>query len=132
MDGEVVSDKFIVENSGCLKFLLPGDVVLANRGYDIEASVALQGATLDIPHFTRGCDQLAPGDNEATRKLANVRIHVERIIGAVSQCYQILSSTGVLQKELACRKINGTTVADSIVHICCALNNACTGVVPFN
>ena len=94
--------------------------------------MALQGATLDIPAFTRGCDQLPPGDIEATRKLANVRIHVERIIGSVRQRYQILSATGALQKELVCRKSNGTTVLDSIVKICCALNNVCTGIVPFN
>ena len=130
MGGEVVSDKYIVENSGYLLYLLPGDV-LADRGFNVEDSVALQGATLDIPAFTRGGDQLPPGDIEATRKLANVRIHVERIIGAVRQRYQILSATGVLQ-ELVCRKSNGTTVLDSIVKICCALNNVCTGIVPFN
>ena len=28
------------------------------------------------------------------------------------------------------RKSNGTTVLDSIVHVCCALNNVCTGIVP--
>ena len=56
---------------------------------------------LDIPAFTRGRDQLSPEDVEATRKLANVRIHVERIICAVCQRFQILSATGVLPKELA-------------------------------
>ena len=130
--GGRVSDKYIVENSGYLQYLRPGDVVLADRGFNVEDSVALQGATLDIPAFTRGCDQLPPGDIEATCKLANVRIHVERIIGAVGQCYQILSTTGVLQKELVCRNSNGTTVLDSIVKKICALNNVCTGIVPFN
>ena len=130
--GGRVSDKYIVENSGYLQYLLPRDVVLADRGFNVEDSVALQAATLDIPAFTRGCDQLPPGYIEATRKLANVRIHVERIIGAVRQRYQILLATGVLQKELVCRKSNGTTVLDSIVKICCALNNVCTGIVPFN
>ena len=115
--GGRVSDKYIVENLGYLLYLLPGDVVLAYRGFNVEDSVALQGATLDIPAFTRGCDQLPPGDIEATRKLANVRIHVERIIGAVRQRYQILSATGVLQKELVRRKSNGTTVLDSIVSM---------------
>ena len=98
--GGRVSDKYIVENSGDLQHL-PGDVVLADRGFDVADSLALHGATLDIPAFTRGRDQLSPEDVEATRKLANVRIHVERIIGAVCQRFQILSATGVLQKELA-------------------------------
>ena len=130
--GGRVSDKYIVENSGYLRHLLPGDVILADRGFDIGDSVALQGATLDIPAFTRGCDQLSPGDVEATRKLANVRIHVERVIGAVRQNFQILSATGVLQKELVSKKTDGTTVLDSIVRVCCALNNVCEGIVPFN
>ena len=54
---------------------------------------------LEIPAGTRCCKQLAPVDVENTRKIANVRIHVERIIGSVRQCFQILSATGVLQNE---------------------------------
>lgn len=88
--------------------------------------------TIDIPTFAKGHDQLPPEDVEATRKLANVRIHVERIIGAVRQRFQILSATGVLPKELTEKKINGTIVLDSVVHVCCALNNVCEGIVPFN
>ena len=66
--GGRASDKYIVENSGYLNNLHPGDVVLADRGFDITDSVALHGATLDIPAFTRGCEQLAPVDVEATKK----------------------------------------------------------------
>ena len=84
-----VSDKCIVENSGYLRHLFPGDV-LVDRGFDVADSVAYYGATLDIPAFTRGRDQLSAEDVEATRKLANVRIHIERIIGAVRQRFQIL------------------------------------------
>ena len=130
--GGRVSDKYIVENSGYLQHLLPGDVVLADRGFDVADSLALHGATLDIPAFTRGRDQLSPEEVEATRKLAHVRIHVERIIGAVRQRFQILSATGVLPKELAAKTHNGTIVLDSVVCVCCALNNVCEGIVPFN
>ena len=75
-----------------MKHLLPGDVVLADRGFDVADSIAACGATLDIPAFTRGCDQLSAGDS--------VQIHVKRIIGAVRQHFQILSATAVLQKNL--------------------------------
>ena len=98
--GGRASDKYIVENSGYLNHLSPGDVVLADRGFDVADSLALFGATLHIPAFTRGRDQLLAVDVEATRKLANVRIHVERIIGSVRQRFQILSATGVLPKEM--------------------------------
>ena len=129
--GGRASDKYIVENSGYLRHLLPGDVILADRGFDIADSVALFGATLDIPAFTKGKDQLSAEEVESTRKLANVRIHVERIIGTVRQRFQILSATAVLPKEFASKKNNGTVLLDSTVRVCCALNNICEGIVPF-
>ena len=43
------------------------------------------------PAFTRGCDQLSAEDVEAMRKIANVGIHVEQIIGAGCQRFQTLS-----------------------------------------
>ena len=89
----------------------------------------MYGATLDIPTFTRGRDQLSAGEIEGTRKLANVRIHVERVIGSVRQRFPTLSATGV---EMAATKSDGTILLDSVVRVCCALNNVCEGVVPFN
>ena len=56
---------------------------------------------------------------------------MERVIGVVRQCIQILSVTGVLQKELLSHKINGKVALDSVVRVCCALNNVLEGVVPF-
>ena len=100
-----------MENSGYLQHLSPGDVVLTVRGFDVDDSLALHGATLDIPTYTRGHDQIPVDDVEATRKLANVRIHVERIIGAVRQSFQILSTTGVLPKQLVEKKTNGKIFA---------------------
>ena len=97
--GGRTSDKYITEHSGYLNNLLPGDIILADRGFDVADSVAVMGATLDIPAFTRGREQLSAGEIENTRKIANVRIHVERVIGAVCQRFTILSATGVLSKD---------------------------------
>ena len=33
---------------------MPGDVVLADRGFNVEECIAYRGATLNIPAFTRG------------------------------------------------------------------------------
>ena len=63
---------------------------MADRGFDIEDSVGLYAACLQIPSFTKGKPQLSPLDIETTRSLANVRIHVERVIGTVHQKYTIL------------------------------------------
>ena len=40
-------------NSGFLKLLDFGDVVLADRGFDIGDDIALHGARLEITAFTR-------------------------------------------------------------------------------
>ena len=65
-------------------------------------------------------------------KNANVRIRVERIIGSVRQHFHILSATGVLQNQFASHKTqNGSVILDSIVRVCCALNNVSEGVIPF-
>ena len=79
--GGRTSDKYLTENCGILNKLLPGDLVLADRGFTIAESVMFQQAQLAIPAFTKGKDQLDPVDVEKTRGIANVRIHLERVIG---------------------------------------------------
>ena len=49
-----VSDKHLTQNSRLLDNLLPGDTVLADRGFDIKESVGLYCATLVMPAFTKG------------------------------------------------------------------------------
>lgn len=130
--GGRASDKLITENSGFLDNILPGDLILADRGFNIEDSIGAVGASLKIPVFTTGRDHLTAMEIEKTRNIANVRIHVERVIGAVRQRYTILSATAVLSKELYQHKDEkGTVMLDAIVRVCCALNNMCGGVVPF-
>ena len=77
--GGRTSDKHITEHSGYLKNLLPGDIVLADRGFNVRVadSVAVMGATLDLPAFTKGREQLSASEIESTRRIASVRIHVE-------------------------------------------------------
>ena len=44
-------------------------------------------ANMSIPAFTRGKTQLDAIEVEQTRHIANVRIHVERLIGNIRQKY---------------------------------------------
>ena len=72
--------------------LLPGDTILADRGFDIKDSVALYQANMSIPAFTRGKTQLDAIEVEQTRRIANVRIHVKQLIGNIRQKYSFLSA----------------------------------------
>ena len=50
--GGRVSDKYMTEHCGILDKILPGDVILADRGFDISTSVGLYGARVVLPAFT--------------------------------------------------------------------------------
>ena len=52
-----------------LNNLLPGDVVLADRGFDIAESVRFYGAEVKIPAFTKGKKQLSGADVKSTQEL---------------------------------------------------------------
>jgi len=114
-----------------LKKLLPGDAVLADHCFDIAESVGAMQATLHIPAFTKGKSQLSALEVEETRTIANVRIHVEYIIGSVRQRFSTLQST-LLIHFLCIRKGKDIPLVDRIIHVCCALNNVCDSVVPFD
>ena len=128
--GGCTSDKRLTRESGLLKKLYPGDILLADRGFDISEEVAMMQATLQIPTFTKGMDQLPPTEIVKTRKLANLRIHVERVIGATRQRFSILSSILLIQYMTA-RSQDDIPNVDKIACVCSALNNVCASVVPF-
>ena len=129
--GGRVSDKHLTESCEILRKLLPGDVVLADRGFDISESVGMMQASLQIPAFMKGKSQLPALEVENTRTIANVRIHVERVIGCVRQKYSMLRGTLPID-FLIVRKGELSPQVDRIVRVCCALNNLCDSVVPFD
>ena len=47
-----------------------GDLLLAHRGFLIADELAVRGASLAIPAFTRGKSQLSQKDMETSRRLA--------------------------------------------------------------
>ena len=126
--GGRVSDKHLTENSGLLEKLHPGDVILADRGFDISDTVGLYCAQISIPAFTKGKKQLTGIEVEQTRRIANVRIHVERVIGNIRKKYSILSSTQPITFVMS--KTNSLTTLDKIVTVSCALCNICNSVIP--
>lgn len=122
-------DKYLTDNCGILENLLPQDVVLADRGFDIGESTALFGATVEIPAFTKGKKQLSAFDVERSRKLASVRVHVERVIGLLRNKYTILQGILPLDYMMRVDEHNMSTI-DKIIVVCSALTNICDSVIP--
>ena len=133
--GGRTSDKFLTENCGILDKLLPGDTVMADRGFTISESVGLRHGKLVIPAFTKGKNQLDPVDVEQSRGIASVRIHVERVIGLLRRKYTILEGT-LSTKFLSCDPSGPSEsqvpIIDRILRVCSALVNFCPSVVPFD
>ncbi|XP_067126808.1 uncharacterized protein [Centruroides vittatus] len=128
--GGRVSDKHLTEHSGLLKYLLPGDLVLADRGFNITDSVGITGAQLAVPAFTRGKQQLSALEVAESRKLSHLRIHVERVIGRIKNNFKILESTLPIE-HVTLKGHDNVTSIEKIVHVSCSLINLCNSVVPF-
>ncbi|KAK9974226.1 hypothetical protein ABG768_022332 [Culter alburnus] len=122
------SDKHITENCGILNKLLPGNLVLADRGFDIKDSVGMMCVEVKIPAFTKSRCQLDAKDVEDTRAIAHLRIPEERVIGSLRNKYTLLHNTVPISLLLPC-KDEEFTLLDKIVNVCCILVNICPSVV---
>jgi len=129
--GGRVSDVHLTENCGLLKKLLPGDMILADRGFTIQDSAGLYCAEVRIPPFTKGKSQLSKIEIENACQLSHVCIHVERLIGVIRQKFSLLHSTLPIS-IIASSEDDGVSFIDKIVTICCALCNCHNSVVPFD
>ena len=69
-----------------------------------------------------------PIELEDTRKIAKVRIHVERVIGSIKAKYIILQ--GTIPITMLCVDDTGISEYDKVVLVCCALVNLCPSMVP--
>ena len=111
-----------------MKNTLPGVAVLADRGFDIADSIGFYCRELKIPAFTKSKSQLSSLDVETTRRIASVRIHVERVIGLLRNKYKVLQS--ILPLDYLITAKNGLCTTEKMAVVCCALSNVCDFVVP--
>lgn len=130
--GGRTSDKYLTERCGILKKLVPGDQLLADRGFTVRDSVGLFCAELVIPPFTKGKKQLSQVEVDKARQLSRVRIHVERVIGLLRNKYTILQATLPISLVMHKDSDGKKCVIDMIATVCAALCNCCESVVPFS
>ena len=103
-------------------------IINADRGFTISDDIALFGAKLKIPAFTRGKTQLTQKEVETSQQLSRVRIHVERVIGLMKNKFTILK--GPIPVQLL-KHSNDEVIAniDKILTVCAALTNLSNTVV---
>ncbi|XP_039643561.1 uncharacterized protein LOC120550787 [Perca fluviatilis] len=107
------SDKFITMDSGFLDYLRAGDEVMADRGFTIRDLLDERRVSLNIPAFTYRRNQLTNEETARTRRVPNVRIHVERAIQRL-KVFKILSQTVPISMALK---------LDNILTSCAGLVN---------
>ena len=96
---------------------------MADRGFTIKDmldNIGVIVVKLNIPPFMEGQQQLPASEVSEGRKIASVRIHVERAIGRI-KLFQILKHTIPL---------NLTGLSDQIVTVCTFLSNFKPVLVP--
>ena len=103
-----ISDKELTRQSGLLHLLQPGDSIMADRGFDIMEDLSSLGVKLNIPPFLCGKCQLDSRELVQTRRIASLRIHVERCMERIKN-FHIFD--GVMD------------VADQIFFVCAVLTN---------
>ena len=129
--GGRASDQRITENSKFLKYVLYNDVIMAGRGFNIAEIGGTSEAKLEVPSFTIGQDQLRAEDVEDTRVIANVKVHVERVIGNLKKKYSILNGTLRIHYLLSKGDVAEELITlDKIGHTASALINLCPSIVP--
>ena len=128
--GGRISDKEITLQCGFLSLVDPTDTYLIDRGFqrEVQEAFAIKGAKVITPAFTHGKTQMSAKDVETSRKIYNVRIHVDRVIGLLKNKYLILK--GPLPVITVVRPSDkDIATIDHILLICAALCNLCEGIV---
>ena len=119
-----ISDIELTRTCGFLTTLQdkPGISIMADRGFTIKDMLKELNIELNIPPFLDGRRQLPPQEIETGRKIASLRIHVERAIGRI-KTFSILKGTIPLSMA---------RITNQIVYVCAFLTNFQPALVPLS
>ena len=108
-----ITDKEITVKSGFLALLEQDDEIMADKGFLIQDELAAVGATLIIPAFLKGKQQFSKEEGEKNKKVASLRVHVER-------CMERIKNWHILDKAIP---VSLTGIASDIFIVIAALTN---------
>ncbi len=115
-----ISDKEIIRQSGFLDKLQPGDAIMADKGFNIQDLLALREMRLIAPPIMRK-GTVSSKASTITRRIARVRIHVERAI-------RKLKSFGILRGVMP---LTMKPYVTSIAKVCAALVNLQPSIIEY-
>lgn len=115
LEGGSISDRDLTVKCGLLnKDWSKGDVLMADRGFEIQDDLANLGVKLNIPPFLKGKGQFEEGELVETRRIAKYCIHVERAIERIKN-YHILDYVPIT--------LCNSGLIDQIFFVCAMLTN---------
>ncbi|XP_064479028.1 uncharacterized protein LOC135392238 [Ornithodoros turicata] len=83
----------ITKDSGFIDLVEVGDLIVADKGFPgINSHLGQKGALLVMPPFSSGNAQFTTNEMDTTYYIAQVRVHVERVIQRI-KTFDILNST---------------------------------------
>ena len=121
--GGNTSDKKLVKMSQIVELFEPGDICMADRGFNIQELFLHRQVRLVIPPFmrtTKSTAQFTESEDTRTKTVANARIHVERAIGR-------LKEFSILQGPIPLTMID---LMESALVVCSAIANLQPILVP--
>ena len=129
--GGKTSDQQLKAKSGVMKNLLPGDIVMVDRGFNREESDRFNQSEQARNSFTCGKLELHPVDIEKTEKTRPEEVPEERVIGLILRKFRIFE--GVIPLEFVKLK-SGDSIPtiEKIVTVCCSFTNLCPSILPFD
>lgn len=111
--GRRVSDAHVTVDSGFLDLVQPGDMILSDKGFPgIQTVLGNQNALLVMLPFLHA-SQFTAQEVRDTYNIAQVRIHVERMIQRI-KIYNVLDNK-VPNELIPCMT--------DVFHVCCVLAN---------
>ena len=113
-----ISDKEITKQCGFIEQLNPGDVIMADKGFNVQDLLALKHVRLLAPPLM-GKGKVSSKATTMTRRIARVRVHVERMIRKL-KCFQLIR--GVIPLTLK-------PYASCIIRVCACLVNLSPAII---